>query len=284
MTSKQNNSIENKPPTIQDYKDIVEYAHSEISRVRSVYKWLISIVGIVIVAGLYFSYNSTKEFRSETEDKINKLKVEAEKSIEKTQKHADDQISQIRVSASEIALEEAQKRINDAFQKNNINEMIEMTAKAEVGTELEKQVNQKVNEVMDNIQDDIVSFSLVSDAAMRMRVGIRDGLDELIDLQKTSTDSNIKERAKILLNRIASDYEISAKRILNEFGGSAIFLTDFNVSKDKNNIIPDLIKVIHSDESLDQIALAIIILREKTGEQFRMFDIEEIDTWFQNNK
>lgn len=291
MKDRQTNSNEEKEgktPSFHHYQDIVDRAHSEIVWVRTAYKWLISIVGIVILVGLYFSYKSASDFKSEMRKEINELKVEAKNAIEKTQKLADNQISQIRISADKIALEEAQNRIDNAFKENNVKKMIESAAKREVGTEIERQVSKEVNIVMDNLQDDITSLGLITDAAMRMRIGLRDGLDELIKIQKTSTDSNIKERAKLLLKSIADDYDRIGKEIFKEMGGSVNVIGDLKESKDEfkdeNNIIPDLMKVIHSKRPLEDIALAIIVLREKTGEQFNMFDIENIERWYKKNK
>lgn len=82
-------NLDNKP-TIQQYQDIVEFAHKEIEEVHSTYKRLGLLIAILIGVGTFFTYRSVTEFRQEIREDlkgfkqdIKDLKQEVETRVEK---------------------------------------------------------------------------------------------------------------------------------------------------------------------------------------------------------
>lgn len=114
--------------TFKSFRDIVDHTHKEISYVRTAYKWLISLVAILIIVGLYFTYTSITDFKNEIKkdgrdiqielrDQINSLGIELTNSM-------DDNVKSLNKS---VAL-----RIDEEFKKENIEALIEQQSKLRV--------------------------------------------------------------------------------------------------------------------------------------------------------
>ena len=67
------------------------------------------------------------------------------------------------------------------------------------GGSLSVELQQKVDLVEDTIK--------IADEGMRMRIGLRSGLDELLSIAETSPNEEMRLRAKNYFEKIASDYE-----------------------------------------------------------------------------
>ena len=158
---KENEASSPKPPESPkdvraDYfKEISEFARSEISWVRSAYKYAISLVTLVAAVGIVFTYKSTSDFKKETKEEVER------------------QISQM---AKEVRL-----RVDEEFKKENIHNLVEEKAKTRIDeiadALIEKQISSKVaprmrsaEERLDSIQgnlgnatDEIDKLSLLSE-------------------------------------------------------------------------------------------------------------------------
>ena len=129
-------------PDFHHYQDIVDRAHSEINWVRTAYKWLISIVGIVILVGLYFSYKSASDFKSEirkeTEDVKNKLTKEVTELESRMKSDLDKQFLELQ--------NQVESRIDEEFKKENIHKLVQDKAKERIDKMATPLIKKELNE------------------------------------------------------------------------------------------------------------------------------------------
>jgi hypothetical protein len=112
-------------------------SEAEYTHLISFFKYLVTVtlaaLTIIISAGAVFFYRSMSD-----------VKNDARASIENTTKAADAEILKIQTGASEIARTEAQKSIDDAFTKGNVQAMIERTARERVNTAVDQEIKKNL--------------------------------------------------------------------------------------------------------------------------------------------
>jgi hypothetical protein len=219
---------------------------------------------------------------------MSQVRSEAAAAVGAARDSATREISTVREEAANIALTEAQKRVDEAFKTTNVVSMVEAAAKRQVGPVIERQVNAEVDRVMTSLQGDISTMGQLVDIGMKMRVGLRDGLEGLAAQVKTSASENIRLRAKSLLDSITADYEKVELGILRDrkiqHALDALDLWGLGELKNQPSLVSGLVAVIHQDSRLDRVAFAFLALREASGHQFKMFDFEDVDRWCEMNK
>ena len=123
------------------YKEIVEKAHNEILFVRSAYKWLLSLVAILIIVGLYFSYKSTRDYRQD-------LKEEGEKTKNELLENYKSLEYQLRSDLNQMVFDiknQVENRINEEFRNENIHKLIEDKSIQKVEKFAYPLINDKLN-------------------------------------------------------------------------------------------------------------------------------------------
>lgn len=161
----------------RSYREIVDHAHQQISYVRTAYKWLISLVAILIIVGLYFTYRSISDFKkelkiegsniqSELTNQINLLEIKLTKSLS-------DNVKSLNKS---VAL-----RIDEEFKKETIEALIIQQSKLRVDEiakpfitktitntidPLIKDLQNKVNKLEEESQLNIVKLNNINDFTM----------------------------------------------------------------------------------------------------------------------
>lgn len=131
-----------------------------------------------------------------------------------------------------------------------------------VAAEVDRAVTQEVNQRMAAFDRSLTALGELADMGMRMRIGLRSGLEDLTSRTRSADSELERKRAKGLLTRITADYE--AFPIAEYPGGRPI---------------PLLVQVIRSDKNLNAVAAAFIALRKVTGQQFTMFDFGGVERW-----
>lgn len=121
-----NNDKNKQDPILKKYQDIVEYAQKEIRGVRSIYQWLASILGLIIVVGIFFTYKSVKDFRNEMRSNI--------------KEHKED---------LKVLKKEVETRVNKELGKKAIQDLIKEKVTGRVDevaeTIIVKQIENKIN-------------------------------------------------------------------------------------------------------------------------------------------
>lgn len=110
----------------------------------------------------------------------------------------------------------------------------------------------------------------IADAAMRTRVGLRSGLDELYRLKSTADNDKVRDLATSIFNRISADYESEA---LQHIKPRFVDTSDW----------PRLISAINNSPDLTEVTEAFINLRYSTNQSFRVFDFGAVEEWNKRN-
>lgn len=219
---------------------------------------------------------------------MSQVRSEAAAAVGAARDSATREISAVRGEAANIALTEAQKRVDEAFKTTNVVSMVEAAAKRQVGPVIERQVNAEVDRVMASLQGDISTMGQLVDIGMKVRVGLRDGLEELAAQVRTSPSENIRLRAKSLLDSITADYETVGVANLRDrklqHALDALEFYGLGQLKDQPSLVPGLLDVIRRDRNLNRVAFAFLALREASGRQFKMFDFADVNRWCEMNQ
>ncbi len=123
--------------SLDRYEKIVDRAHKEIEGVRSVYKWLISILGIVIFVGttlaVFLIGKSIADLQSYLE-----TRVEA---------HADRAEARLETRVEALA-DRVEARIDDQFRDKNIQDLVEKKAKERIDEVADPMIAKRITEAV----------------------------------------------------------------------------------------------------------------------------------------
>jgi hypothetical protein len=239
-------------------------AQIEYDRLISYFKLLItvtgSVLGVIVVVAGGLLYTNLRDAREDA-----------------------------RQEATRVATAEAKARVADAFNEKNINQMILQAAQDKVGTVTDKMIQDQVATRLGPIQQKIVTLGQIDDSNMRMRMGFRDGLDDLTRIKKTATDADIARFANTTMTSVSRDYETRAQADANRFGGNALFAMQNTTAilatfGQRPNDIHDVVQVINKSDDLNPISLAFIAFRQLSGENVKMFDLAAVTSWCSRNK
>ena len=257
--------IEKKSEAELHYRELKAYFDSLV-------KYTLTALGIIIAGAAIFFFKNLSEVKSEA-----KAAIDAERNI------ASAQLDSIRRQASELAIQEAKRRVDEAFKANNVVEMVETAARRQLGSVNERQVARQVDQYMNSVQEDITSLGTIGDLAMKMRFGFRTGLEELEKIDTGSSNEKLKQRARTYLKSITADYETRIKQLWGETKlKSPVEARKFASVPDSVTrpiLIGKLAKMVRDEDDLSRVASAFFFLRENTGVQFAMFDNKSVRRW-----
>ena len=165
----------------------------------SYFKYLVTItlaaLGLIVGTASFFFYKNMSDVRND-----------ATRAIESSKENADHEIRKIQSSSADIARAEAQKRVEEAFSKGNVQELIERAARERVAKAVDREIDKNLASRIDQLQKQIAETGEISNAGARLRLGYRSGLDTILDKMK-SPNAYISQYAKSTLTLIGSDYE-----------------------------------------------------------------------------
>lgn len=122
-----------------------------------------------------------------------------------------------------------------------------------------------------------------ANALAQARVGLRQGLEELIRLKDSSPSKQVRERATVLFDSVSADYERFVKDRMQEDGAKnaidALKYNDLGVTAESPNLISGLVKVLRTEKELYQVTYAFLALREATKHELQVFDFAAIEEW-----
>jgi len=153
---------------------------------------------------------------------------------------------------------------------------------------VQNQLSKEVKKSIVKIESDLNELSKITDSAMRMRIGLRSGLKDLNDLKNSSIIEYLKTRAENIYRDICYDYNRIAEARFREIYPDTVkpdaikpIVIGFDAIE---ATIPNMVKIIQTENNLNSVATAFIIFRRKTGIQFKMFDIQEVNEWWSVNQ
>lgn len=214
------------------------------------------------------------DLKEDTEKKVNDLKDDTEKSIIKTNKYAEEEISRIKIATNQIALNETQKQLSYIFGTDKIQNLIEKEA-----------VSQVKEKVITIVKAETENLSLISDAASKMRIGHLEGFLKLKKMSVELPNSTDRYNAKKLLDEISQDYFLVSNKYYSDSEADSVLMypTQTNlvsIKQQKKNLIEELVKDINKEHNLNIVADDINRLSKITGQNFKPFEFEKINSWY----
>jgi hypothetical protein len=277
-----------KTPEQSHYENITSFA-----------KWAIIFSGslIVVIASvaIYVSYSDRNAMREEyskaiaemksqiqdlktdAKEKTQSIKDDAKDAVKSSRDYSEIEISRIKTSTNEIALQETQKQIQGIFATDKIQNLIEDQAV--------KEVKSKVVAI---VKSETKNFNNIDDAASKMRVGHREGMMQLLDYFKNPESSEDSLRAKQLFEKIENDYfkMDSAQMKFYQFPIQSIGVHNNITDLDSNQrrILSSTINQINEEQDLNTISFLIIALAHAMNKPFKPFEIDEVNAWYKRGK
>jgi hypothetical protein len=211
-------------PIPQDYKDIVDHAHDEIQGVRSVYMWLASILGLILIGGMWFTYQSASDFRNEMRNNIKEHKEDIKSLKQEVEARGD----------RELGTEAIQTIINE-----RVTTRVDSVAEGIITKQIENQISPIIIEAENKLA--------IIDEEIR-KIKLRNHMTELAD--KVISDAS--RFAYDELNKIADEY----KKDSQEYFAAAAEVTRVRVTwHNLHRIINDSGTESYDDSGIDYYKL-----------------------------
>ena len=243
---KHEGSQENNVLTL--YKDIVDRAHKEIHQVRSVYKWLGTLIALIITVGIVYTFKTASDFRTETKQEIRDLKTEVDKRVD-------------RELGSE-ALQNLIKRRIETHVDRNAEKIIKDRLNNEVIPKIEKAENE-ISEIGSIIEQMRTRINITTLADKAIADASREAMDEILKIYEANKeDSPLRVAAAAEKARVISFLYLLRRRgenlPLKKSNGSVAKASDYSTK--------ELGKLLLQDERWDvrmQAAIYLANRREK---------------------
>jgi len=142
----------------RSFRDIVDHTHNQISYVRTAYKWLISLVAILIIVGFYFTYKSAYDFRNEIKQDGKDIQTELRSQISSLETKLTNSMND-KVSSLNRSVE---SKIDEEFKKENIEELIIQQSQLRVDEiakpYISKTIKNQIDPQIEDTQKEIVKL------------------------------------------------------------------------------------------------------------------------------
>jgi len=231
---------------------------------------LLAITAILALAAAVL-WKSTEDLKSQAATSISAAEISAKR-----------EISEIGKSASLTAAAEAQKAIDAAFEKQNVQRMIESTAEKKVNAAVEAAVQKDLGARIDAFRILIREIGEVSNHGAQLRLGFRSGLTSLLQ-ERENPDPTVRAYASSTLTLIAADYQRS-------------FLVDPTlVQKPDFFFLPSisapkqLMGIIRNQQDpvpygMQLVTQAFLDMKKRVGWDVQVFDIPAAEKWCVEHK
>jgi hypothetical protein len=256
----------------EDQKGEPPQAKIEYDRLFSFLKYLITIVGLAIT--LIFSVAAYFTGKS-----VNDIKAEANSAIAAATQRTSAHLERVKEEARDIALGEARRQVQSAFEQANVAKMVEDAAQRKVGALIDRQIKQEVAQTVVQLQNEIAEIGEIADPAMQARVGRRRGLDTLARMAVGAKTERGRAAALSMHEKIISDYRelYDAEKSRQEpFVPPPAF--------DSRKQIAYEVKEIRSDTDLNWISECFIRLERVSGVHFKVLDFAAVEKWCKSQK
>lgn len=246
-------------------------AKIEYDRLTSFFKYLVTVVAAAITlllsAGVYLLGRS-----------IGDIKSEANSAIAAAAQKTASELVKVREEARDIALGEARRHVQAAFEEANVTLMVEQAAQRRVGSVIDRQIKQEVAKTVLQLQNEIAEIGEVANLAMQARVGKRRGLDNLAKVARNAKTERGRQAAGLMHDSIIADYRESYDLL----GDSPLEAPKPNPETLRR--IAYLVQQIRTDQNLDNISMYFDELMRTTGVRFKILDFEALENWCKTQK
>jgi hypothetical protein len=185
----------NTPPDKNDlFQQIVNFSHEEVTWVRSVYKFAVSTVAVVVIVGLYFSYASIQDLKSDLRKEGNQI----QKQLSSETAFLGRKLQQdLRVEVSKVQQDVA-KRIDDEFKTEEITELIHTKAVERVDAVADELIKVEIEKRVTPLREELTQ--LINTSATSAQVAISHLNENIQDTRTTETElkSTLEDARKTL--------------------------------------------------------------------------------------
>lgn len=168
------------------FQGISNHATKEISDVRSIYKHTAWILGIIIVCGMYFTYKSASDFRTETRIEADRLQKQMQDRFTELSSHMTDTMNRQLIDIGHVV----EKRVDSEFKQDNIKSLVENKARTRVEEIAEPMIRSTMSK---NIEPQIKEANNKLD---HIKLDMKDVDDKLLKLNDSSNFMNAVIRAQ----------------------------------------------------------------------------------------
>jgi len=255
----------------EDQRGESPQAKIEYDRLFSFLKYLITIVGLAITVifsvAAYFTGKS-----------VNDMKAEANSAIAAATQRTSAHLERVKEEARDIALGEARRQVESAFDQANVTAMVEEAAQRKVGAVIERRIRQEVAQTVVQIQSEIAEIGEVSNFAMQARIGKRRGLEMLAEMGRTGKTERGREAASLMHETIIADY----REVFDLMPPGDVPAPI--PSPELRERVAKLVKEIRSGQDLNTISRDFDELTRATGIRFKILDFDAVEAWCKSHK
>jgi hypothetical protein len=230
---------------------------------------LLAIGTILAIAGA-FLWKNTSDVQSQ-----------AAASIKATQDSATHEISEIGKAAQATAKDEAQKAIETAFEKQNVERMIESAAQRKADAAVDTAVKKDLGAKIDAFRDFVIEIGEINNHGAQLRLDYRSGLDYLLKA-KENPDRAVSDYASSTLRLIGADYEyaVANNNIPIE---AAIFTTTLPAQFSAKDLMR-MIRTAQDPHGPMKIAILFATMKGKVSWDVPMLDLPAAEKWCAQHK
>ncbi len=284
----------------------------------SLFKYVLGLASIIVVIAAFFIKSSIQDIKKDIQEDVAKLKPDIEKigkdadktladtkessklSLDYTKTLSEMQVKLLALQTADAAKLEVKNKVEEAFKNNNLQTLIDATARKEVNDKLKEVVKEET----DKTRDVFNYLSQIQIAFEQVGRGSRYHLDFLDSLSNYAENNMIKLFTKDLIIQKGKDYENTyIKNIGNSknsfFYKPISFFTDsdgedsldtsrikitsrFNLVQNASNeeIIKNIVRECKKEQNLIDLTIMYWHLRKLTGIRFTTFDSKPVIDWY----
>ena len=252
------------PPSEVEYRHLISY-----------FKWLVGITyAAILILVAVVTYVVGKS--------VTDVKVESQTAITDTKNSASQKIAQIGADAAAVAKDEAQKTVEKAFEKGNIESLIERAARERVDAAVDREIDKNLGARIEQLQKQMGEIGEVSNEGARLRLDFRSALDALVTKSRSSNRA-VSDYAHSTLVLVGSDYEARTATIYGQSNIDLLFQMR-GAAAVPHQTLKELLSVIHTSQDLALVTVAFMKIKEMTGSQIQVFDIPAAEKWCAEHK
>jgi hypothetical protein len=202
---------------------------------------------------------------------VSDAKSDASTAISSFRDSADKEIKQIGDQAALTAHDQAQKSIEQSFERGNIQQMIEGVARAKVGVAVDREIDKNLGARIQVLETEIADVGEVSNEGARLRLEFRPALEALL-AKEHSPNKAVGDYARSTLQLVGSDFEL---RIRQAIGTNISVPMAFQMRgiNPPPKTMKDVMEIIRKSNDVYGVALAFMDLNETSGAQISVFDV-----------
>lgn len=253
---------------------------NEYESLKSYFKYLVTLTSIFVGIITFIGASIFLYDRNSLKSQLDELKIQSVESIQKIEKLAFSESNRIQRETQKIIEKEVTKELEYIFAKENISALITNKVNEEIKLNASDLIGSEIREELSKYSKQLTESVSISDSAIRMRIGHREGMTLLEKFSKNAQFLENRIRANDLLFNIKNDYAEFHERFEEEIRKDSLN-RGLKTLKIKNDslVSMNIVEFINADKNLNNISTAIGYLNNINGTKFRPFQFKEINNW-----